>query len=332
MVSSIALFQAVGVSNPGAYIDWELTPADTFGTFESWGGRERVRNNSERFYYFYIDGWQSPPVVCLMERAVKHARPLARIAAPTELVAACIAGQGELITLDRSYAVDGPLKHWLRFHLIDSFDPGLVAPIPPEQPVEAHQSGLPRTGTVQSLGRITLPACASLLSEAQAAALVRSGGFHDRDLNPAGHFPAQLVDNGDGLTVTDLRTGLMWQRGGYDQVNTYRQVCRYTERMNAERHAGHDGWRLPTLAEALTLIDPGEKQASGACIHPCFSLQEPFIFTAQQRKPGGRWFVDFLEGRIYWASGSNPGGHARLCRCLRAQGTASPLSSTVPHT
>ena len=35
-------------------IDWEITPADTFGIFESWGGKERVRNKSERFYYFYI--------------------------------------------------------------------------------------------------------------------------------------------------------------------------------------------------------------------------------------------------------------------------------------
>ena len=35
-------------------IDWEMTPELTFGTYESWGGRERVRNNDERIYYFFI--------------------------------------------------------------------------------------------------------------------------------------------------------------------------------------------------------------------------------------------------------------------------------------
>ena len=33
-------------------IDWEMSPELTFGTFESWGGRERVRNNDECVYYF----------------------------------------------------------------------------------------------------------------------------------------------------------------------------------------------------------------------------------------------------------------------------------------
>jgi len=43
-------------------IDWELTPTFTFTMFESWGGRdgERLRNNDEKFYYFYIDNWHTP--------------------------------------------------------------------------------------------------------------------------------------------------------------------------------------------------------------------------------------------------------------------------------
>ena len=55
-------------------IDWEMSPDLTFGTFESWGGRERVRNNSERIYYFFVDNWGDTPKLCLMERGVKHAK------------------------------------------------------------------------------------------------------------------------------------------------------------------------------------------------------------------------------------------------------------------
>ncbi len=71
-------------------IDWEMTPEMTFGTFESWGGRERVRNNDELIYYFFIDAWEDSPKLCLMERGVKHAKVLAEIRAPEQMVAACI--------------------------------------------------------------------------------------------------------------------------------------------------------------------------------------------------------------------------------------------------
>ena len=45
----------LGIDPTQASIDWDLQPADTFGMFESWGGKERVKNKNERFYYFYID-------------------------------------------------------------------------------------------------------------------------------------------------------------------------------------------------------------------------------------------------------------------------------------
>ena len=66
-------------------IDWEMTPELTFGTYESWGGRERVRNNDERIHYFFIDNWGERPKLCLMERGVKHARIVAEIDAPEDL-------------------------------------------------------------------------------------------------------------------------------------------------------------------------------------------------------------------------------------------------------
>jgi len=50
-------------------IDWDMCPEYTFGTFESWGGRERIRSKKERIYYFFIDAWEEVPRLCLMERA-----------------------------------------------------------------------------------------------------------------------------------------------------------------------------------------------------------------------------------------------------------------------
>ena len=77
-------------------IDWEMTPDHTFGTFESWGGKERVRSKNERIYYFFIDAWDETPKLCLMERGIKHARVVAEILAPAEMVAHCVKNHGKV--------------------------------------------------------------------------------------------------------------------------------------------------------------------------------------------------------------------------------------------
>ena len=75
----MSFFTKLGIDPSQASIDWDLQPADTFGMFESWGGKERVKNKNERFYYFYIDNWQPPARLFLMERGIKYARILATI-------------------------------------------------------------------------------------------------------------------------------------------------------------------------------------------------------------------------------------------------------------
>ena len=59
-------------------------------------------------------------------------------------------------------------------------------------------------------------------------------------------------DNKNG-TVTDEGTGLVWQKGdSYHDikkgVNWY-DALEYITLKNSEKFAGHDDWRLPSLAE-----------------------------------------------------------------------------------
>ena len=149
-------------------------------------------------------------------------------------------------------------------------------------------------------------------NEEDVVALVRTYDFPDQDRNLDGRFTHALVDNGDGLTVSDRVTGLMWQRGGTD-IMSHRSMRREVERINRERFAGHDDWRLPSMAEALSLLER-EKSAADQYLHPCFSREQPFVFVEATRSPGGYWFVDFKQGRAYWSSGTIPGGFGRLCR------------------
>ncbi len=299
-------------------IDWEITPSYTFTMFESWGGRdgERVRNNDEKFYYFFVDGWESPYGLYLMERGVKYARRLARIKAPQALIDACVADEGRSVSLDKSYAINVAMQQWLADHIVNLTDPQLVVPLArPEEPEERLGVGLHLPGEAPADLRLRhLRHEARFFSEAEVAELIRRQNYYDSQLNPGGRFENYLVDNGDQTTLTDLVTGVMWQLGGHD-ITSIKRYQAHVQELNRQRFAGYDDWRLPTLDEAMSLMEPVRNE-KGLFLHPAFSREQPFIFVADERRPGGYWFVDYKQGAAFWASGTIPGGFGRACRTV----------------
>jgi len=300
----------------GFFIDWEITPSYTFTMFESWGGRngERQRSNDEKFYYFYVDGWESPFGLYLMERGVKHARLLARINAPQDLIDACVADEGRSVSLDKSYAVNRAMREWLMLNVVNGADPALVTPMArPVKPEELLGIGLPPQGTVPTdLLTREVRHVSGIFTDSEVAELVRFHNYFDSQLNPTGGVESFLVDNGDQATATDLVAGVSWQLDGCD-LTSIMKVRTYIEELNRRRFAGHDDWRLPTLDEALSLMKP-EKNDKGLHLHQAFSSEQPFIFVVDERRPGGYWFVDYKQGAAFWASGTIPGGFGRACR------------------
>lgn len=294
-------------------IDWEMTPEYTFGTFESWGGKERVRSKNERVYYFFIDAWDEEPKVCLMERGIKHARVIAEILAPAEIVRRCVREQGKVARFERTHPINEELKEWLLAHVVEGEDDSMVMPLVEPADAPPPASGLPGREAAPAVpNRIVLPHEPAEMGEEDVVTLVQRFNFADQERNPKGQFAKALVDNHDGLTVSDRVTGLMWQRGGID-IMSHRSMRRAIDRINATRFAGYADWRLPSLAEALSLLEP-EKSAADQYLHGCFSGEQPFVFVDATRKPGGQWFVDFKQGRAFWSSGTIPGGFGRLCR------------------
>ncbi|MBU0482732.1 MAG: DUF1566 domain-containing protein [Proteobacteria bacterium] len=296
-------------------IDWDITPIYTFTMFESWGGKdgERVRNNDEKFYYFFVDGWESPPSLYLMERGVKHARVMARIEAPQELVSQCVADDGKSFTLDKSHAINRAMREWLKANVVDHTTEGLVVPLTKSINLEEMISGLPTiSDDISPVARKKLRSSPGVFTEDEVADLVRQGDFFDIQQNTSGAFAGCLIDNQDELTVTDLASGLMWQRGGCDITN-FKKVKGYIEELNARNFAGFSDWRMPTIDEAMSLLTAAVNR-KGLHLHRCFSREQPFIFTADQRRPGGYWFADYKQGAVFWASGTIPGGFGRACR------------------
>ena len=293
-------------------IDWEMTPELTFGTYESWGGRERVRNNDERIHYFFIDNWGEKPKLCLMERGVKHARIIAEIQAPTELVNSCVDGQGEVAFYDRSFAIDERIRSWLIDHVLDDGDASLVMPL--AEPVDHEDMGDKLhdwDGIIDGPRQVTLPSEVKELSDDDVRELVLAHNFADGALNPGGNFDNRLQHHGQHLIV-DLITGLMWQRGGLD-ITSIRLMKKKVDELNRDGHHGYHDWRLPSVEEAMSLMEPSPN-SKDIHLNSNFSKEQPFIFTSAQRSPGGYWFVDYKHGRLFWSSGTIPGGFGRLCR------------------
>jgi len=313
----MGIFEKLGIAGKAdATIDWAITPALTFTIFESWGTKERnVRNKSDRYYYFFIDNWENPPQVCLMERGIKHAKVMAEIDAPQDMVARAVAEQGDNPGLDRCYAVNEELKKWLTENVLKGECRVAVRSVITDDDFEELETGLPSSSDpVPELFHKSLPNAAGEVVEGDIQKIVTRHGFFDSKCNPAGGFLTHLVDNNDGLTVTEMVTGVMWQRQGSD-LTSMRRTQQYAAELNKNNFAGFNDWRLPTIEEAMSLLVP-KMNPKGIFLHECFSKQQPFIFTSAHRAPGGYWFVDYKQGTVYWASGINPGGYGRVCRTV----------------
>ena len=65
-----------------------------------------------------------------------------------------------------------------------------------------------------------------------------------------GQMASQLMDNGDG-TITDVATGLMWQKQDDGVVRNWEDALGYCESLLL---AGHEDWRMPTAKELSSIV------------------------------------------------------------------------------
>jgi hypothetical protein len=101
-----------------------------------------VKSKKERYYYFYIDNWEKPPRLCFMERGIRHARVLAFIDAPLEMINRCIASQGRPFK-DKNFAIDENLRGWLTQYVIADVVENIIIPTSKLQSDELFYSDLP---------------------------------------------------------------------------------------------------------------------------------------------------------------------------------------------
>ena len=102
-------------------------------------------------------------------------------------------------------------------------------------------------------------------------------------------------DNGDG-TVTDQRTGLIWQKIGSDKGMAWEEALKYCDSL---RLAGGDNWRLPNIKELRSISD--DRLVGPSLDKACFPEARAASYwssTSSCNRPQQAWFIDFETGLV----------------------------------
>jgi hypothetical protein len=102
-----------------------------------------------------------------------------------------------------------------------------------------------------------------------------------------------FTDSRDG-TVTDNRTGLIWQKAEAAEAMTWEEALKYAEALSL---GGRDDWRLPNIKELQSFNDDHRTRPSiDTAYFPGATPSEYWSSTTLVNQPSRAWTVDFTYG------------------------------------
>jgi len=132
----------------------------------------------------------------------------------------------------------------------------------------------------------------------------------------------RFLDHENG-TLTDIRTGLMWQAGyAYAETGNYfnwYEAQNYIARLNAEALGGHGDWRLPDKLELQSLYLLGRTfESRGRTfelhIDPLFEFGYGSCFWTWRERLSGAVGFSFNQGEARWYPKASSAGTVRAVR------------------
>lgn len=92
----------------------------------------------------------------------------------------------------------------------------------------------------------------------------------------------------------DEATGLLWQQGGSFESMTYERALAYVAQMNEKKLGGYNDWRLPTLEEAMSLME--SKKRGELYLDSVFDGWQLWIWTSNIYSGSLVWVAYFIFG------------------------------------
>jgi hypothetical protein len=112
----------------------------------------------------------------------------------------------------------------------------------------------------------------------------------------------RFVNNGDG-TVTDTKTGLMWASKDNGSLINWQTARSFSQNYSG---GGHTDWRMPTLAELISLYDPSDKNKRGYHVTKLIDTSAASIWASDTRGYEAARF-NFTYGQVCWLRQSYSG-------------------------
>lgn len=126
---------------------------------------------------------------------------------------------------------------------------------------------------------------------------------------------------GDSVII-DHATGLIWHQSGSDKEMDWQNAKQWVKGLNDKGYAGYSDWRLPTVEEAISLLEPNINPSS-LYIDPAFDAKQTGIWTGDENDSAGyldgAWSVRFSGGygggNACWVY-DNANNHVRPIRSI----------------
>jgi Protein of unknown function (DUF1566) len=122
----------------------------------------------------------------------------------------------------------------------------------------------------------------------------------------------QVLNQFGNAAVFDQETGLVWEQSPDTNVQDWLNA---QARCNTKTVGNRQGWRLPTLQELASLVEPGVRFGPTLPANPFTNVRESIYWSATTAAsdPAIAWFVNFDDGQVANVSKSE----AHFVWCVR---------------
>ncbi len=182
--------------------------------------------------------------------------------------------------------------------------------VPKDDGVKTRLERLERSGgeAAELLKIVCLRNEPTTVSAEQIVNMLKKQGFHHPEdwskygLSPSmtGHFRHDyvLIDAGGIPLILDHATQLLWPQESLNRTVTWKGAFEYVEQLNRMGYAGYTDWRLPTIEELASLLEP-QQEAHNLYLAAFFGSTPLWCWSADRTpEPDMAWYVSFNSGGI----------------------------------
>jgi hypothetical protein len=152
------------------------------------------------------------------------------------------------------------------------------------------------------------------LTEKNVINMIKHSNWYESSHNKRGSIYLHVYEKqklNKNVVILDKSTSLMWQKRGSSKAMDYRTTQKYIGFLNKKVFAGFNDWRLPTLKEAISLMQANRCESTahslGLHISTLFDIRKEIFWTSDtilqnfpQYDEGDALFSIYTEENETW--------------------------------